>query len=291
MNRTPDPCHGDGRRYTVRGRLVGPPGARAVTVYLHGSVLGRRTWRFRALPGYDYARRQARAGHASLIYDGLGYGQSDVPHGSDVCGGTEADVAHQVVQRLRDRGFRRVALFGFSFGGYAAELEAYTFRDVDALGVESWSDHVSVDFVRATAPGARDCENGGRRKRPGDPRGYRWYFHRRDERTMLANPPPGMREALYRAHERDPCGLTSSAPQIVRNPRAVKRIHVPVLLVYGTRDALFDRHARDAQRADFTGTDDLRYKLIEGAGHCLTLERRAPSFRALVDRWLRHRGF
>ncbi|MEA2273696.1 MAG: hypothetical protein QOI98_2404, partial [Solirubrobacteraceae bacterium] len=289
-NRTEDPCHGDGRRYTVRGRLIGPRGRRAVTVYLHGSILGQRTWRFRAVGGYDYARRQARAGHVSVIYDGLGYGRSDVPHGSDVCGGTEADVAHQVVQRLRDRGFRRVALFGFSFGGYAAEVEALTFGDVDALGVESWSDHLTAHFVRAVGPGAEDCTGGGRRKRPGDPRGYRWFFHQRDERTMLADPRPGVAAALYRAHERDPCGLASSLPQIQRNPDAVGRIAIPVLLVYGTRDALFERESREAQRDDYSGTDDLAYKLIGGAGHFLTLERRAHAFQALVERWLRHRG-
>ncbi|MFL5782152.1 MAG: alpha/beta hydrolase [Thermoleophilaceae bacterium] len=291
VNRTDDPCHGDGRRYVVRGRLVGPPAARAVTVYLHGSVLGRRSWRFRALPGYDYAQHQARAGLASFVYDGLGYGQSDVPHGSDVCGGTEADVAHQVIQRLRDRGFRRVGLLGFSFGGYAAELEAATFRDVDALGVESWSDHLTTKFVNATAPGASDCDNGGRRKRPGDPRGYRWVFHYREERTMLANPERGMRRALYRAHERDPCGLAASAPGVAANPGRLSRIHVPVLLVYGERDALFGPRSRRSQRGDFTGTDDLSYKLIRGAGHFLALERRAPAFRAVVRRWLEHRHF
>jgi pimeloyl-ACP methyl ester carboxylesterase len=294
VNRTDDPCRGDGRRYTVRGRLIGPrarvEARRAVTVYLHGSILGQRTWRFRAVDGHDYARRQARAGHVSLIYDGLGYGRSDVPHGSNVCGGTEADVAHQVVQRMRDRGSRRVALFGFSFGGYAAELEAVTFGDVDALGVESWSDHLTGDFVRAVAPGSEDCSGGGRRKRPGDARGYRWFFHRRDERTMLANPRPGVAAALYRAHERDPCGLTASTAGIRDNPARLRRIQVPVLLVYGTRDALFRRASTDAQRDDYTGTDDLRYKLIEGAGHFLTLERRAPAFQALVHRWLSHRG-
>ncbi|HKP88805.1 MAG TPA: alpha/beta hydrolase [Thermoleophilaceae bacterium] len=294
VNRTDDPCHGDGRMYTVRGRLIGPrdrvAGHRAVTVYLHGSVLGQRTWRFRAVDGYDYARGQARAGHVSLIYDGLGYGRSDVPHGSDVCGGTEADVAHQVVRGMRRRGFRRVALFGFSFGGYAAELEAATFRDVDALGVESWADHLTARFVRALGPGAEDCANGGRRKRPGDARGYRWVFHRRDERVMLASPARGMRAALYRAHERDPCGLGSSAAGVSGNPERLGTITVPVLLVYGTRDALFAKRSRDAQRDDFTGTDDLSYKLIEGAGHFLTLEGRAPAFRALVHRWLRARG-
>jgi pimeloyl-ACP methyl ester carboxylesterase len=213
-----------------------------------------------------------------------------VPHGSDVCGGTEADVAHQVVQRMRDRGFRRVALFGFSFGGYAAELEALRFGDVDALGVESWSDHLTAGFVRAAAPGSEDCANGGRRKRPGDARGYRWFFHRRDERTMLANPRPGVAAALYRAHERDPCGLTASSTGIGRIPARLGRIEVPVLLVYGTRDALFKRRSRESQRDDYTGTNDLRYKLIGGAGHFLTLERRAGAFRALVHRWLLHRG-
>ena len=107
---------------------------------------------------------------------------------------------------------------------------------------------------------------------------------------MLANATPAVVSALYRAHERDPCGLTASSSQIARNPRDVKAISVPVLLVYGARDALFPASSADAQRQDYTGTSDLTFRRIAKAGHFLTLERRAAELRALVARWLSRRG-
>jgi pimeloyl-ACP methyl ester carboxylesterase len=64
-----------------------------------------------------------------------------------------------------------------------------------------------------------------------------------------------------------------------------------VLLVYGTRDALFTRANAESQAADFTGTGDLSLRFVEGAGHFIALEREAPAFRALVERWLVDRGF
>jgi pimeloyl-ACP methyl ester carboxylesterase len=261
-----------------------------VTLYLHGSVLGEPTWRFRGVAGHDHLRAMAERGHVSAAYDQLGYGRSDIPPGGRVCGGTQADVAHQVIGALRER-FARVALFGFSFGGYAAELEALTFRDVDALAVESWSDHIGRPFYRQTFPSVAACGRGGEAKRPGAPGGYTYYFRHEDEHVMLANARPAVIAALHGAHERDPCGLTASAAQILRNRQAVGAIDVPVLLVYGKRDALFGRRAAERQRESFHGTDDLVYRRIARAGHFLTLERRHPAFRALVSRWLERRGF
>jgi pimeloyl-ACP methyl ester carboxylesterase len=296
VDRTPDACQGNGATYTVRGHLVGPRAklvARrsSVALYLHGSVLGEPSWRFRGVPGYDTLRRLAEAGHLSVSYDGLGYGRSDAPFGFSVCGGTEADVAHQLVGALRARGFARVALVGFSFGGYAAEVEAYSFHDVDALGVEGWSDHLTNGFYEAFVPGSSDCSTGGRRKHPGGAAGYRYFFHYPDEHVLLANAAPPVVAALYRAHELDPCGLAGSAAQIMRNPQEVAAIRVPVLLVYGARDALFPSSSQDAQRADYTGTRDLTFRRIGNAGHLLQLERSSASFRSLLAAWLGRHGF
>ena len=44
----------------------------------------------------------ARAGHASVTVDRLGYGASDKPpDGKSVCIGSQADVAHQIVGQLK----------------------------------------------------------------------------------------------------------------------------------------------------------------------------------------------
>src|SRR4051812_20382129 len=55
------PCPSDGAEYVVRGHLTGPrqaitgPAPRAVTLYYYGYDSGEWNWRFRAVPGYDYA--------------------------------------------------------------------------------------------------------------------------------------------------------------------------------------------------------------------------------------------
>src|SRR5947208_14579125 len=64
-NTSRDPCPSDGRSYVVRGHITGPraavlgPGPRAVTLYYEGFDSGERNWRFRVVPGYDYAAEVA----------------------------------------------------------------------------------------------------------------------------------------------------------------------------------------------------------------------------------------
>jgi pimeloyl-ACP methyl ester carboxylesterase len=313
VNRTPDPCTSDGATYTLRGHLTAPrellavPWRPAVTLYLHGSILGELSWRFTAAPGHDTTRELARAGHASVTIDQLGYGASDAPPGFGICGGSMADMAHQVVGQLRagtystpagvggDGGgsapprFGRVALMGFSYGGHVAETEAYSFHDVDALAVESWSDHPGAQFAAAVTPGAEECA-GEQPKRPGGAPEYRFHFLSADEHVMLSDADPAVAAALFGLHERDPCGIYGSMLQIERNAEFAAAVTVPVLLVYGTRDALFAHTDAESEAADFTGTADLSVHFVDGAGHFIALEREAPAFRALVARWLDEHG-
>jgi hypothetical protein len=72
-----------------------------VTLYLHVLGLGEFFWRFQDVPGYDYAAALARAGQSSVVIDRLGYDSSDKPPGKDICLGSQADIAHQMVTALR----------------------------------------------------------------------------------------------------------------------------------------------------------------------------------------------
>src|SRR5919197_6269528 len=102
-----DPCPSDGKSYVVRGHLTGPraavlgPGPRAVTVYYEGFDSGEWNWRFRVVPGYDYAAEMAKLGQASVTVDQVGYGASGHPQGNDTCIGAQADIAHQIIGQLR----------------------------------------------------------------------------------------------------------------------------------------------------------------------------------------------
>src|SRR5207302_9615935 len=80
-----------------------------------------------AVPSYDYAHELARLGHDSVAIDRLGYLPSARPDGNDICLGSQADIAHQIVHALRQgeyvmagaapTSFARVTLAGHSVGG------------------------------------------------------------------------------------------------------------------------------------------------------------------------------
>src|SRR3954447_20086069 len=86
-NTSRDPCPSDGRSYVVRGHLTGPraavlgTGPRAVTFYYEGFDSGEWMWRFRLVPGYDYATEIALLGQSSATVDQVRYGPSGPPPG------------------------------------------------------------------------------------------------------------------------------------------------------------------------------------------------------------------
>src|SRR5438309_1152639 len=147
------PCNSglpDGATYTIRGHISGPQAALAlgtassITVYLFGYEAGEWNWDLKGVPGYDYATEMARLGHVSLTVDELGYGASGHPaNGNETCQGAEADITHQIVQKLRSGlyrigtgpgvAFSRVLLAGHDIGGSVAEIEAYSYADIDGL--------------------------------------------------------------------------------------------------------------------------------------------------------------
>ena len=197
VNRSKVSCAADGATYRVAGHLVGPeaafaPGAPApsVTLYLHGLGFGEFFWRFTAVPGYDYSQALAKAGHVSVVIDRLGYDSSDHPFGTNTCIGAQADIAHQIAGDLRTGqygisgggsrpvAFSRVALAGHSIGGAIAQVEAYSFDDVDALAVISYADQSSQRAQNEFAKTATVCATGGQPaedNQPTSPGGYAFF--------------------------------------------------------------------------------------------------------------------
>jgi pimeloyl-ACP methyl ester carboxylesterase len=316
VNRSKVSCAADGATYRIAGQLVGPESAfgagappRSVTLYLHGLGFGEFFWRFTAVPGYDYAEALAKAGHVSVVIDRLGYDSSDHPIGTNTCIGAQADIAHQIVGDLRTGhyavggvgpppvAFSRVALAGHSVGGAIAQVEAYSFEDVDALAVISYADQSSQraqdEFVKTSAV----CATGGQSaedNQPMSPGGYA-YFGQTDadfQAAMFHNADPAVVQAATAARNRDPCGDTLSVPaSIASDTENVPTIAVPVLLLSGKDDALFPPAAVDSQKAMYTGTTDLTEILLADMGHAVTLERTAGDARKAIAAWLSRRGF
>lgn len=311
VNRSGVPCLTDGRTYRVSGRLVAPagllsaPGPHSVTLFVHGLGFGRFFWDFSSVAGYDLSAglAGAGAGHASVVIDRLGYGSSDHPLGYLSCVGGQADIAHQIVSQLRSGGyqaggssgpaFARVALAGHSAGGLIAQVEAYSFHDIDALAVMSWADTGSSQrAVLEFAKTGVACLAGGN-ARPGGPAGYANFGQTAGDfvAVMFHNADPAVIAATVAQRQPDPCGDTASVVQsLVVDVLRVPTISVPVFLAYGDSDALFPPPAGNQQRMMYRGTRDVTFLSLTNTGHAVTLERSAPILASNMAGWLQAHG-
>jgi alpha-beta hydrolase superfamily lysophospholipase len=297
QNRSRAACRTDGGEYELRGHLIAPrstlsaPAGRAVTLYMHGIGWTQDYWHFTAVPGYDYATELAREGHASLVYDQLGYGTSGKPEDPlTVCYGGEADIASQIVAQLRSGAyggpeFAKVALASHSVMGLASEPEAYSFKDVDALAVTSWADQGFSDKFREISREIEaHCATAG---------GHYEASAELFKEAYFASAEPAVADAAAALRAPIPCGEPQSAFQTIgADVASLRELTIPVLLVYGIEDALFNQPgAGETQAQLFAGSEDVTLEFVEGSGHALALERTAPAYRALMSRWLSAHGF
>jgi pimeloyl-ACP methyl ester carboxylesterase len=304
------PCTSDGRAYTVRGDLAIPQGGSdAVTLYLHGAAGNQ----FRYVgysevdPVYDFPAQMAERGQASLTLDMLGYGRTVGPaDGNSTCTGSLADIGHQIVGELRlgnysvRRGspvaFNRVAIGGHSSGAIIAELEAYSYEDVDAL-VLLGAAHVLVPTPsadRAQLPydlgrAVVSCQTGG------DPDPERTNYAttfaspERMARDMFHNVDPEVREAFVdrRPFEPDPCGDRNNVgPAIALDEVFLQTINVPVLVVIGDNDFLSHAPGGETECPRSVMSPSCTFVRIGDTGHMLWLEKTVRALYGILDGWL-----
>ncbi len=304
VNRTPVTCASDGHAYDVAGTIVAPAGgarARLITVFVHGGASDGLAWML-PVAGYDLTAELARRGFTSLVIDRLGHGESGRPDGREVCVGSEADVVGQVIEMLRTgryhavnqpaRAFDHVVLIGHSQGALVAEVVAYASDTVDAVGVWGWTD--TLQSERLLEAGVRifgQCASGGRSsERDGTgASGYNdpWPDARSMARDVFADADPRVVELVTGRASRDPCGFAESAPSAVASNLAhLGSVEIPVLLMYGAKDAMLTVQGMNAQRELFAGSNHVALEIVEGAGHAFFLERRAPDVHEVLAQWL-----
>ncbi len=308
VNRSKIPCEADGQTYTVRGSITGPREAledpQAVTLFLHGLSYGEFFGNFDEQPGYNFAEKQAAAGHVTVTVDRLGYDSSDKPDGTGICFGSRADVAHQIVTQLRSGdyqaddaaggpAFEKVVLAGHSVGGIIAQAEAYSFGDIDGLMVLSYSDTtVSPAAMGALETAIAACEAGGSTSEgdPGSP-GYVFFGAETPEMFIKAhfftdNAEPAVVDATAALRNMDPCGdITSYKAAVDTNNENVGSITTPTLVLIGGEDAIYPIQAEE-QAALLTGVEDITSVTIPDTGHALTLHKSKDQFSAEVSAWL-----
>lgn len=303
-NRSGVPCATDPaqRRVTVRGHITGPADELddgvSGALYSHGNGYGEFFWRLDAAGGdYNVVRKLADQGHVSVTIDRLGYGASDKPDGDDICFGTEADVLHQIVQRLRAGDYQgertprfdRVALLGHSASGIIAEQEAAGFQDIDALGVLSSGElNAGPRIVERMAEFTVRCTGemlGGDGYAPLEANEAQF---RADH---LYNIDDGIADQVAARRTDDACGGLRNAPAaIAANPARNGGITVPVLFLVGRNDAFFSGDNR-AQAATYRSSEKVTLVELPDTGHGAAFGRTAPAWRAELHRWLEDNRF
>jgi pimeloyl-ACP methyl ester carboxylesterase len=306
VNTSAAPCQSDGKPYALHAELVGPrdvltsSAPATATLYLHEYSFDD-FWHFRTVPGVDYATALAEQGHVSVTLDRLGYDDSPRPDGNGICLGAHADMAHQIVEHLRAgtyaadgmgaRGFQRIVLGGHSVGAIVAELEAYSFKDVDALMLFGHSDgDYSPKVVQVGAKQGFTCGQGGD---GGDVPNYAFFGTPEESRELAyKDTDPAVIEAQKQLRHPDPCGdVNSLIPTIATNKNRAGEIAVPILLLYGRDDGTLAEDAGDQQSQAYTASKDVSTVWFDNASHALTLERVAPQVQASAAKWLSERGF
>ena len=252
------------------------------------------------MPDYAFATQLAERGHTSVLVDRLGYGASDKPPGNDTCFGSEADVAHQMVQALREGTyqtgadepvrFSKVNLGGASVGGLISHIEAYTFGDVDAVINMAWGDYTVTPFAsQEFADVLVRCAQGGDE---GAPPNYAAFFKNSREKFYFNSATPDVRAAVPALHP-DPCGQLSSIPAgIVADDTMLGQIDVPVQVIFGSADAVCgpQPYAADQQAARYTGSPQVTTTIIPDASHYPLVEANHLQVVDEVDAFLTENG-
>jgi pimeloyl-ACP methyl ester carboxylesterase len=310
-------CTSDGATYQVKGHVTGPASALAtgskkkkkkklpkgVTLYMHGLGLGEWFWNFPPVSSVNYALQQARAGHTSVTIDRIGYGASGHPDGNRSCIGSQADVAHQIVQALKNgtytlgvgkaKKYKRIALAGHSAAGEIAILEAYSYKDINALVVVGFSFSNLAAGNVAFGNQRNVCQAGGITPPAGGAPNYALFGQTPAEFTqaMFHSATTAVRNAAIPLHNPDPCGDNLTLTDALNKQAAgARKIKVPAVVLCGANDALYAPFGCEAQAERFTGKDK-RTIIIKNAGHALPLEKPASTFRSKLGSWLSRRGF
>jgi 2-succinyl-6-hydroxy-2,4-cyclohexadiene-1-carboxylate synthase len=246
-------------------------------VLLHGFTGTHRTW--------DGLSERLEDGHFLIIPDLPGHGKSGVSKSRE--GMSVRATAEAVAELLRtETGGRKAALVGYSLGGRVALDLACAHEDL-----------LSCLVVEGASPGLeRGDEREERRGRDDaladeiEARGVGWFVDHWQDTPLFATQKDLPRPA-FESVRRD--RLSNSASGLAMSLRAagtgqmtplwgeIGMLGIPVLIVVGKRDRKYSETG-EAMRSRIPGST---LAAVEGAGHCVHVERPAE-FAELVERFL-----
>lgn len=246
---------------------------------MHGLSYTKEAW---DVPGYSVARKIAEAGYAVFTIDRLGYGESKLENGYDVTHEGYADMAHQIVDQLRQQGFSHVILGGHSAGAGTTELEAGTFGGVDAIIAMGWhhrpSNQLGQDFFTGDYQRAAQDD-------------YEYFLGSPQHRAEMFYPPsadPSVVEADTKSAVLTPSGEIFSIGQ-QPSRFVVGNIKVPVFLQFGDSDRLFEVQYAQMHAQEFRSSPSVTVDIVKDAGHTFMLTKNGVAGTDRLVDWLRSR--
>lgn len=288
--------------YKVAGTLcrkTDPANDRTVLITSHGATYNRRYWDWPQEPAKYSLVRRLVADASVLNIDLLGSGRSSRPLSLQLPQAAQASMLHQVVQRMRARGFTRVILVGHSSGSGTVTLEAAKYRDVDGVIVTGFLHRFAPPPQGASVPLALypaqldpafaglGLDPGYLTTRPGT-RGNPGFYN-----TAVADPSV----IAYDDAHKDvvPTPQVAGFAVIVNDPSVSKAVNVPVLSLVGNYDGGFCDSPACPQAADepaaWSPAAQLELHLIPNAGHDIHLHgaQYADAEAGYIREWLTRR--
>lgn len=273
-----NPAEGGRTRTVVGNHYQGPCGATTVVFLMHGLSYHKEAWDW---PGYSVAQTLVRGGYDVVAIDRLGYGGSTLDSGQNVSFEAYADMAHQIVGRLRSQ-YEHVVMGGHSAGAGVTEYAQGMFGSADAIVALGWhhrpSDELGQQFFTGDTPRSLQDD-------------YEYFLGTPEYRAEMFYEPdadPAVVEGDTRAANLTPSGEIQS---IGKQPSryAVANVEVPVFLQFGTKDRLFEPQYGELHAAEFVSAPSVAVDMVPGAGHTFMLAPQGPTGAERLVRWLRDR--
>lgn len=288
---------------TMYGELCVPAGgAKTIQVLVPGASYNHTYWDLPYTPEIrSFRLAMNEAGYATLAVDRLGTGRSSKPLSVLLTSVTQADVTHQVIQKLRaGKGvprFSKVILGGHSVGSAITIIEAGTYHDVDGVLITGLTHGVNVvgavPIVSSLVPALLDPKFFLKTLDPG-------YLTTRAGTRFTSFEAPGPFVPAVAALDESTkdeftAGEVLDTVLIGVVTPYTKRITVPVLLAMGGEDPAFcGLLAADCTSAATLFKSESQYYspsarlqtfVLPGFGHALNYAPNAPDLHAAVVQW------
>lgn len=138
----------DPTTYNIVGELCAKKrGAKTLLITSHGATYNHLYWNWGVRPDTYSFVQNMKSNVDVLNVDLLGVGKSDHPPSAVTGSGAQAHVIHQLVETMRNRGYKRVILVGHSSGAGHVVREASKYHDVDGIVVTGFLHGFADDSI------------------------------------------------------------------------------------------------------------------------------------------------